>query len=112
MYILNRQWLTWSIYTNCERGSIPRQRLLIYKWVAPLWLVFMFHIGHCLIVLIYIYKYILYCSLVFLIIFMRCITDKDASRNVLRVEDFFFVGLRIKIHRHTLEKNRRSLLSR
>ena len=54
-----------------KRVSNPRSRLKNYNWVAPLWLVFILHVSHCLIDLIYIYLYI-----------HKVITDEDKSRNV------------------------------
>ena len=42
------------IYIYIERGFEPHGRdLMIYNWVAPLWLVFILHVSQCLTVLIY-----------------------------------------------------------
>ena len=61
---------TYSIYCLCgivdrlldtgdgEQGSNPRSRILIYNWVAPLWLVFILHVSQCLIDLIQYIQYV------------------------------------------------------
>ena len=47
------QWIGRVTPNVASAGSIPRSRLKIYNWVAPLWLVFILHVSHCLIDLIY-----------------------------------------------------------
>ena len=47
------QWIgrvTLNVVNEC---SIPRSRLKIYNWVAPLWLVYILHISQCLFELMY-----------------------------------------------------------
>ena len=40
----------WGCDSECDdAGSIPRSRLKIHNWVAPLWLVFILYVSHSLI---------------------------------------------------------------
>ena len=44
------QWIGRMTPNDASAGSIPRSRLKIYNWVAPLCLLFILHVSHCLIV--------------------------------------------------------------